>query len=149
MPLVDGSALIEWLQREHHQGRPPAREDIISEASRMHNDMVRIDDGPSSTLTLKSMDKWWHLFLPRHFEVSGRLAQHAESVRQDKKLTKDDWTTWFNESLGPALAKVGYDAQYVCNEDESGMFNDFDTGSLRVYVLRGTKICATRRGYAT
>ena len=27
------------------------------------------------------------------------------------------------------------------------MFIDFDTGSLKVYVLRGTKTCARRRGY--
>ena len=27
------------------------------------------------------------------------------------------------------------------------MFIDFDTGSLKVYVLRGTKTCAGRRGY--
>ena len=79
--------------------------------------------------------------------MSGRLAQHAESVRLDKKPTKDEWKNWFNESLGPALAKVGYDLQYVFNEDESGMFIDFDTGSLKVYVLRGTKSCAKRRGY--
>ena len=146
-PLVDESALVEWLERERQQGRPPTRDNIISEASRMYNDSVRTDDRPSTTLTLKSMDKWWRLFLRRHPEVSGRLAQHAESVRLDNKLTKDEWTTWFNESLSPALAKVGYDPQYVFNEDESGMFIDFDTGSLKVYVLRGTKTCARRRGY--
>ena len=33
------------------------------------------------------------------------------------------------------------------NEDESGMFIYFDTSSLKVYVLRGTKTCARRRGY--
>ena len=146
-PLVDESALVEWLERGRQQGRPPTRDNIISEASRMYNDSVQTDDRPSTTLTLKSMEKWWRLFLRRHPEVSGRLAQHAESVRLDKKLTKDEWTTWFNESLGPALAKVGYDPQYVFNEDESGMFIDFDTGSLKVYVLRGTKTCARRRGY--
>ena len=117
-PLVDESALVEWLERERQQGRPPTRDNIISEASRMYNDSVRTDDRPSTTLTLKSMEKWWRLFLRRHPEVSGRLAQHAESVRLDKKLTKDEWTTWFNESLSPALAKVGYDPQYVFNEDE-------------------------------
>ena len=79
--------------------------------------------------------------------MSSRLAQHAESVRRYRKLTKDEWTTWFNESLGLALAKVGYDPQYVFNEDESGMFMDFDTGSLKVYVPRGTKTCARERGY--
>ena len=147
LPLVDESALVEWLERERQQGRPPTRDNIIVEASRMYNDSVQTDDRPSTTLTLKSMDKWWRLFLRRHPEVSGRLAQHAESVRLDKKLTKDEWTTWFNESLSPALAKVGYDPQYVFNEDESGMFIDFDTGSLKVYVLRGTKTCARRRGY--
>ena len=93
------------------------------------------------------MDKWWRLFFRRHLEVSGRLAQHADSVRPDKKLTKDEWTTWFNESLSPALAKVGYDPHYVFNEDESGMSIDSETGSLNVYVLRGTKTCARRRGY--
>ena len=146
-PLVDESALVEWLRRERQQGRPPTRDNIISEASKMYNDSVRTDDRPSTTLTLKSMEKWWRLFLRCHPEVSGRLAQHAESVRLDKKLTKDEWRTWFNESLGPALAKVGYDPQYVFNEDESGMFIDFDTGSLKVYVLRGTRTCAKRRGY--
>ena len=146
-PLVDESALVEWLERERQQGRPPTRDNIISEASRMYNDSVQTDDRPSTTLTLKSMEKWWHLFLRRHPEVSGRLAQHAESVLLDKKLTKDEWTTWFNESLGPTLAKVGYDPQYVFNEDESGMFIDFDTGSLKVYVLRGSKTCVRRRGY--
>ena len=93
------------------------------------------------------MEKWWRLFLRRHPEVSGRLAQHAEGVRLDKKPTKDEWTTWFHESLSPALAKVVYEPQYVFNGDESGMFIDFDTGSLKVYVLRGTKSCARRRGY--
>ena len=146
-PLVDEIALVEWLERERQQGRPPTRDNIISEASRMYNESVRIDDRPSTTLTLNSMEKWWRLFLRRHPEVSGRLAQHAESVRLDKKLTKDEWTTWFNESLRSALAKVGYDPQYVFNEDESGMFIDFDKGSLKVYVLRGTKTCARRRGY--
>ena len=68
-------------------------------------------------------------------------------MRLDKKLTKDDWTTLFNESLSPALAKVGYDPQCVFNEDEAGMFIDFDTDSLKVYVLRGTNTCAKRRGY--
>ena len=34
---------------------------------------------------LKSMGKWWRLFLRRHPEVSCRLA----SVRLDKKLTKE------------------------------------------------------------
>ena len=146
-PLVDESALVEWLERERQQGRQPTRDNIISEASRMYNDNVRTDDRPSTTLTLKGMEKWWRLFLRRHPKVSGRLAQHAESVRLDKKLMKDEWTTWFNESLGPALAKVGYDPQYVFNEDELGMFIDFDTSSLKVYVLRGTKTCARRRGY--
>ena len=146
-PLVDESALVEWLERERQQGRPPTRDNIISEASRMYNDSVRTDDRPSTTLTLKSMEQWWRLFFRRHTEVSGRLAQHAESVHLDKKLTEDEWTTWFNESLGAALAKVGYDPQYVFNEDESSMFIDFDTGSLKVYVLRGTNTCATRRGY--
>ena len=56
--------------------------------------------------------------------------------------------TWFNGSLVPALAKVGYNPQYVFNEDKSGMFIDFDTETLKVYVLRGTKTCAKRRGYA-
>ena len=146
-PLVDENALVEWLERERQQGRPPTRDNIISEASRMYNDSVRIDDRPSTTLTLKSMENWWGLFLPRHPEVSGRFAQYAKSVRLNKKLTKDEWTTWFNESLSPALAKVGYDPQYAFNEDESGMFIDFDTGSLQVYDPRGTKTCARRRGY--
>ena len=143
-PLVDESALVEWLERECKQGRPPTRDNIIGKASRMYNDSVRTDDRPSMTLTLKSMEKCWRLFLRRHPEVSGRLAQHAESVRLDKKVTKDEWTTSFNETLSPALAKVGYDAPYVFNEDESRMFIDFDTGSLKVYVLRGTKTCARR-----
>ena len=146
-PLVDESALVEWFERERQLGRPPTRDNIISEASRMYNDSVRTDDRPSTTLTLKSMEKWWRLFLCRHPEVSGRLAQHGESVRVDKKLTKDEWTTWFNESSGPELAKVGYDPQYVFNEDESGMFIDFDIGSLKIYVLRATKTCAKSRGY--
>ena len=79
--------------------------------------------------------------------MSDRLGQHAKSMRLDKKLTKDDWTILFNESVGAALAKVVYDPQYVFNEDESCMCIDFDTGSLKVYVLRGTKTCARRRGY--
>ena len=73
-PLVDESALVEWLERERQQGRPPTRDNIISAASRMYNDSVRTDDRPSTTLTLKSMDKWWRLFLRCHPEVSGRLA---------------------------------------------------------------------------
>ena len=117
-PLVDESALVEWLERERQQKRPPTRDNIISEASRMYNDSVRTDDTPSTMLTLTSMENWWRLFLRRHPEVSGRLAQPAESVRLDKKLTKDEWTTWFNESLSPTLAKVGYDPQCVFNEDK-------------------------------
>ena len=108
-PLVDESELVEWLERERQQGRPPTGDNIISEVSRMYDESVRRDDRPSTTLTLKSMDKRWRLFIRCHAEVSGRLAQHAESVRLDKKLTKDEWTTWFNESLSPAPAKVGYD----------------------------------------
>ena len=81
------------------QGRPPTRDNIISQASRMYNDSVQTDDRPSTTLTLKSMENWWRLFLCCHPEVSSRLAQHAESVRLDKKLTRDECTTWFNESL--------------------------------------------------
>ena len=104
---MDKSALVEWLERERQQGRPPTRDNIISEAFRMYNDSVRTDDRPSTTLMLKSMDKWWRLFLRRHPEVSVRLAQHAASVHLAKKLTKDEWTTWFDESLSPALAKVG------------------------------------------
>ena len=42
---------------------------------------------------------------------------------------------------------MGYNPQYVFNEDKSGMFIDFDTGSLNMYVLRGTKTCGRRRGY--
>ena len=146
-PLVHESALVEWLERERQQGRPTTRDNIISKASKMYNDSVPTDDRPSMTLTLKSMEKWWHLLLRRHPEVSGRLGQHAESVRPDKKLTKDEWTTWFNESLGLALAKVGCDPQYVFNEDEPGMFIEFDTCSLKVSVPRGTETCARRRGY--
>ena len=67
-PLVDESVLVEWLDRER-QDRPPTRDNIISEASRMYNDSVRTDDRPSTTLTLKSMEKWWRLFLCRHLEV--------------------------------------------------------------------------------
>ena len=130
-PLVDESALIEWLEREREQGGVHTRNDIISQASRMYNDRLRTDDTPSSTLTVKSMAKWWRLFLHRHPEVSGRLAQHDESVRLDKTPMKDVRTTWFNKSLGPALANVGYDQQYVFNEDELGMFIDFDTSSLK------------------
>ena len=44
-------------------------------------------------LTLMSVDKWWRLFLRRHRDVSARLAQHAKSVRLDKKLAKDQWTS--------------------------------------------------------
>ena len=58
-----------------------------------------------------------------------------------------DPTVWFH--LGAALAKVGYDPQYVFNEDESGMFRDFNTGGLKVFFLRGTKTCARRRGCST
>ena len=29
-PLVDESALVEWLERERQQGRPPTRDNIIS-----------------------------------------------------------------------------------------------------------------------
>ena len=62
----------------------------MSEASTMENDSVRIDDGPSTTLPLKSMETWWRLFLRCHPEVSRHLARHAESVCLDKKLTKDE-----------------------------------------------------------
>ena len=102
-PLVDESALVEWLERERQQGRPPTRDNIISVASRMYNDSVQTDDRTPTTLMLKSMDKWWCLFLRRHPEVSGRLAQHAESVRLDKKLTKDEWTIWCNRVGFPPL----------------------------------------------
>ena len=52
-------------------------------------------------------------------------------MRLDKKLTKEEWTTWFNESLSPEFAKVGYDPQYVFNEDESGMFIGFNKAALK------------------
>ena len=39
-PLVDESAPVEWLERERQQGRPPTRDNIISEPSRMYNDSV-------------------------------------------------------------------------------------------------------------
>ena len=61
-PLVDENALDEWLERECQQGRPPTRDNIISKASRMYNDSVRRDDRPSTTVALKSMEKWWRLF---------------------------------------------------------------------------------------
>ena len=64
----------------------------------MYKDSVRADDRPSTTLALMSIEKRWRLFLRRHPVVSVHLAQHAESVRLDKKLTKDEWTTWFNEA---------------------------------------------------
>ena len=73
-PLVDDGALIEWLERERQRRRPPTRDNIIIDTSRMYNDSVRTDDRPSTTLTLKSMEKWWLLFLRRHPQVSGRLA---------------------------------------------------------------------------
>ena len=107
-PFVDESALVEWLEQERQQGRPPTRDNIISEASRMYNDSVRTDERLSTTLMLRSVEEWWRSFLPRHPEVSGCLAQHAERVCLDKKLAEDEWTAWFSESLGPALDKVGY-----------------------------------------
>ena len=146
-PLVDESALGEWLERERQQGPPPTRDNIIGQASRMYHDSVRTDDRPLGTLTLKSMERWWRLFPHPNAEKAGRLAQHAESVRPDKKLPRDEWTAWFHESLCPALTNVGYNPQYVINEDESGMFIDFDTGGLKVCLLRVTKTCAKRRGY--
>ena len=88
-PLVDENAPVEWLEREREHGRPARRDKIISEACRMYNDSVRTDERPSTTLTLKGMERCWRLFLRRHPEVSGRIAQHAESMRLDKKLTKD------------------------------------------------------------
>ena len=54
---MDERALVEWVGRERQQGRPTTRDNIISEASRMYNDSVRTDDRPSTTLTLKSMEK--------------------------------------------------------------------------------------------
>ena len=65
-PLVDESALVESLERKRQQGRPHTRNNIIREASRMYNDSVRTDDRLSTTVTLKSMEKWWRLFLRRH-----------------------------------------------------------------------------------
>ena len=40
-PLVDESALVEWLERERQQGRPITRDNIISEASRMYDDSLQ------------------------------------------------------------------------------------------------------------
>ena len=47
------------------------------------------------------MDKWWRLFLCRHPDVSARLAQHAETVLLDKKLTNDDWLKEFASLNAP------------------------------------------------
>ena len=90
---------------------------------------------------------WWKLFKRRNSDFVSRLAQNVESQRASARLSPQQWTEFFNNHLKPGLEKVAYNASHIWNEDESGVFRQFTTVGQRVWVRKGRKTVARRRGW--
>ena len=76
-----------------------------------------------------------------------RLGQNVELQRASARLSPQQWTDSFNNHLKPGLEKVAYNPCNIWNEDESGIFPQFTTVGQRVWVRRGRKTVARRRGW--
>ena len=83
---------------------------------------------------------WWKLFKRRN---SGFVESQCDSAR----LTPRQWIEFFNNHLKPDLEKVAYNPCHIWNEDESVFFRRFSTVGQRVWVRKGRKTVARRRGW--
>ena len=89
---------------------------------------------------------WWKLFKRRNSDFVSRLAKNVESQRASARLSPQQWTEFFNNHLKRGLEKVAYNPCHIWNEDESRFFRQFTTVGQRVWVRKGRKTVARRRG---
>ena len=90
---------------------------------------------------------WWKMFKCRTSVFVSRIAQNVESQRACARLTPQQWTEFFHNHLKPCLEKVVYNPCHMWNEDESRFFRQFSTVGQRVWVRKGRKTMARRRGW--
>ena len=72
----------------------------------------------------------------------------AESQRATARLTTEEMLSFFNTSLKLALILPNFGATYIHNMDETGFFRNFGTVGSAVWVRRGRKHVARKRGWA-
>ena len=93
----------------------------------------------SRTRRASNNKKWWRLFKIRTPELKERAAQMCESQRADAKLTDEEWRTYDNVKLHPALSRVNMKAQRVYNHDDNGYFRSFLVNIGEVLAHKGRR----------
>ena len=122
----------------------PALTEIKDEAQPIAEKKTSVQ---TPALPCKFGKTWWKLFKRRNSDFVSRLAQNVESQCASARLSPQQWTEFFNNHLKPGLEKVAYNPCHIWNEDESRFFRQFTTVGQRVWVTKGRKTVARRRGW--
>ena len=144
-PTLNEEELIAWMDCQADASQAPTMKDIKEHAERM---VKALPCGAVSRTGCKFGKKWWALFKNRHKNFIGRKPQLVESQRAIAKLTEEEWLSFFKTSLRPALSCVNFEARYIHNMDETRFFRNFETVGPAVWVRRGSKRVARKRGWA-
>ena len=136
--------LTTWMDECADQMVCPTLTEIKDEAQAMAEKKTSV---LNPALPCKFGKTWWKLFKRRNSDFVSRLAQNVESQRASARLSPQQWTEFFNTHLKPGLEKVAYNPCHIWNEDESGFFRQFTTVGQRVWVRKGRKTVARRRGW--
>ena len=143
-PCLVESPLTTWMDECADQMVYPSLTEIKDEAQAMAEKKTSVQN---PALPCKFGKTWWKLFNRRNSDFVSRLAQNVESQRASTRLSPQQWTEFFSNHLKPALEKVAYNPSHIWNEDESGFFRQFTTVGQRVWVRKGRKTVARRRGW--
>ena len=136
--------LTTWMDESADQMVCPTLTEIKDEAIAMAEKKTSVQN---PALPCKFGKTWWKLFKRRNSDFVSRLAQNVESQRAFARLSPQQRTEFFNNHLKPGLEKVAYNPCHIWNEDELGFFGQFTTVGQRVWVRKGRKTVAPRRGW--
>ena len=143
-PCLVELPLTTWMDECADQMVCPTLTEIKDEAIAMAEKKTSVQN---PALPCKFGKTWLKLFKRRNSDFVSRLAQNVESQRASARLSPQQWTEFFNNHLKPGLEKVAYNPCHIWNEDESGFFRQFTTVGQRVWVRKGRKTVARRRGW--
>ena len=143
-PCLVQSPLTTWMDECADQMVCPTLTEIKDEAQAMAEKKTSVQN---PALPCKFGKTWWKLFKRCNSDFVSRLAQNDESQHASARLSPQQWTEFFNNHLKPGLEKVAYNPCHIWNEDESGIFRQFTTVGQRVWVRKGRKTVAQRRGW--
>ena len=122
----------------------PTLSEIKAEAQAMAEKKTSVQN---PALPCKFGKTWWKLFKRRNRDFVPRLAQNVESQRAFARLSPQQWVEFFNNHLRPGLEKIAYNHCHIWNQDESGCFRQFTMVGQRVWLRKGRKTVARRRGW--